>query len=285
MQVGIWTVVIVISILLVWFVGNKIARYGIVTFWLIWTLGLSSLFVGYSLSGQLLVYQIIIILVVFAVSWFIRKQKDKSRSVIQQLQNDLSRLDNPNLNSLAKKFKNNEIKVLDTPKKHRQTFLQTLDDAEKQIIILSGWIMDFSVNKEFRLKLQDCLERGVDIFIGYGYKSPSTVVYKETVNEATKHLKSLQEWAAKKKTKGILEIFHYPNHSKILICDNNYAINGSFNWLSNGGGTENEERSWIIYNKKFIQNETKSIMENLYDPSKPRSRRQILKEFVPFSKH
>ena len=111
------------------------------------------------------------------------------------------------------------------------------------------------------------------------------MVYKETVNEATKHLKSLQEWTAKKKTKGILEIFHYPNHSKILICDNNYAINGSFNWLSNGGGTENEERSWIINNKKFVQNEIKSIMESLYDPTKPRSRRQLLKQFVPFSRH
>ena len=261
MEVGIWTIVITVSILLVWYVGNKIARYGIVTFWLIWTFGLSSLFVGYSLSGKLFFQQLIIILMVFAVSWWIRKNKDKSKNIINQLKEDLSRIDNPNLNSLAETIKQSEIKVLDTPRQHRQKFLQTLDNAEKQIIILSGWIMDFSVNKEFRLKLENCLQRGVDVFIGYGYKSSSTIVYKETVNEATKHLKSLQEWTANKKTKGILEIFHYPNHSKILICDTDYAINGSFNWLSNGGGTENEERSWIINNKKFVQNEIKSIME------------------------
>ena len=87
------------------------------------------------------------------------------------------------------------------------------------------------------------------------------------------------------KTKGTLETFYFPNHSKILICDTQYAVMGSFNWLSNSGGSTNEERSWIVYNKDFIQDEIVEIMKNLYDPNKSLSRRQLLKNFVPFSRY
>ena len=54
--------------------------------------------------------------------------------------------------------------------------------------------------------------------------------------------------------------------SKFLSCDYKYAVCGSFNWLSNSGGSENEERSYIIYNKTFIEEELVEIMKNLYDP-------------------
>ena len=53
--------------------------------------------------------------------------------------------------------------------------------------------MDYSVNDTFRAKLKSCLNRGVDVFVGYGYKSKSTVIYKETKNQATKYLKELQK--------------------------------------------------------------------------------------------
>ena len=98
-------------------------------------------------------------------------------------------------------------------------------------------------------------------------------------------MRDLQEWTSIKKTKGILDTFYFPNHSKILICDTNYAIMGSFNWLSNSGGSENEERSWIVYNKQFIEKELIDITKSLYDPKKPVSRRKLIKNFVPFSRY
>ena len=60
---------------------------------------------------------------------------------------------------------------------------------------------------------------------------------------------------------------------------------GSFTWLSNSGGSENEERSWIVYNKQFIEKELVDITKSLYDPKKPMSRRPLLKNFVPFSRY
>ena len=99
--------------------------------------------------------------------------------------------------------------------------------------------------------MKKCLERDVDIIIAWGYQKSGSVG-SENKNKAEKSIKDLQEWTSLNKTKGVLEAFYFPNHSKILICDTKYAVMGSFNWLSNSGGSENEERSYIIYNKTIV---------------------------------
>ena len=280
----IWLIIIAATIYLSWNIGSKaaskIAGLSTVAFWLAWTLGGSSLFVGYALTGPLFIVQLGIILIALYLSIKIRKNK----FAIERLNKDLKRLDNNNLLSNIDKISSSEIKVLETPKQHRKMLLKTLDEAKKTIVIFSGWLTDYSVNEEFRNKIKDCLGRGVDIIIAWGYKKSGSVG-SENKNKAEKSIKDLQEWTSINKTKGVLEAFYFPNHSKILICDTKYAVMGSFNWLSNSGGSENEERSYIIYNKTFIEEELVEIMKNLYDPKKPLSRRQLLKNFVPFSRY
>ena len=280
----IWLIVIAATIYLSWNIGNravsKIAGLTTVGFWLAWTLGLSSLVVGYAITGPLFIVQLGIIVVVLYLSLKMRR----SKFFINKLKKDLKRLDNANLDSSIHNISNAEIKVLDTPKRHRKMLLETLDKAEKTIVIFSGWLTDYSVNAEFRDKLKTCLERDVDIVIAWGYQKSGSVG-SENKNKAEKSIKDLQEWTSLNKTKGVLEAFYFPNHSKILICDTKYAVMGSFNWLSNSGGSENEERSYIIYNKSFIEQELVEIMKNLHDPKKPLSRRQLLKNFVPFSRY
>ena len=280
----IWLIIIAAKIYFSWNIGNKIASriagLSTVVFWLAWTLGGSSLFVGYALTGPLFIVQLGIILAALYLSIKIRKNK----FAIERLNKDLKRLDNNNLLSNIDKISSSEIKVLETPKQHRKMLLKTLDEAKKTIVIFSGWLTDYSVNEEFRNKIKDCLDRGVDIIIAWGYKKSGSVG-SENKNKAEKSIKDLQEWTSINKTKGVLEAFYFPNHSKILICDTKYAVMGSFNWLSNSGGSENEERSYIIYNKGFIEQELVEIMKNLYDPKKPLSRRQLLKNFVPFSRY
>ena len=280
----IWLIVIAATIYLSWNIGNravsKIAGLTTVGFWLAWTLGLSSLVVGYAITGPLFIVQLGIIVVVLYLSLKMRR----SKFLINQLKKDLKRLDNTNLDSNIQNISNTEIKVLDTPKRHRKMLLETLDKAKKTIVIFSGWLTDYSVNEEFRDKLKKCLERDVDIIIAWGYKKSGSIG-SENKNKAEKSMRDLQEWTSIKKTKGILETFYFPNHSKILICDTSYAIMGSFNWLSNSGGSENEERSWIVYNKQFIEKELVDITKSLYDPKKPMSRRTLLKNFVPFSRY
>lgn len=279
-----WQLGIAITIFLSWYIGNKVisklAGLSTLGFWLFWTLGGSALF-GFSvLTGPLFFVQMGVIIVVFYLSFKMRKNKN----LIIDLKKDLKRFDNKNFQSNIGNISNKQIKVLETPKQHRKMLLKTLDEAKKTIVIFSGWLTDYSVNEEFRNKIKNCLDRGVDIIIAWGYKKSGSVG-SENKNKAEKSIKDLQEWTSLNKTKGVLEAFYFPNHSKILICDTKYAVMGSFNWLSNSGGSENEERSYIIYNKGFIEQELVEIMKNLYDPKKPLSRRQLLKNFVPFSRY
>ena len=275
---------IAVTIYLAWnlkgkFAG-KIAGLAVGSFWLAWTLGLSAVFVGYALGGELLFVQLGVIIVVFYLSFKMWKNKN----LINDLKNNLDKIDNQNFSSKINNISNKQIKVLSTPKEHRKFLLKTLNQANKTIVIFSGWLTDYSVNDEFRTKIKSCLDRGVDIIIAWGYKKSGSIS-SEQKNAGEKSIRDLQEWTSFNKTQGTLETFFFPNHSKILICDTQYAVMGSFNWLSNSGGSTNEERSWIVYNKDFIQDEIVEIMKNLYDPNKSLSRRQLLKNFVPFSRY
>jgi phosphatidylserine/phosphatidylglycerophosphate/cardiolipin synthase-like enzyme len=279
-----YSIVIAVTIYLAWnlkgkFAG-KIAGLAVGGFWLAWTLGLSAVFVGYALGGELLFVQLGVIIVVFYLSFKMWKNKN----LINDLKNNLDKIDNQNFSSKINNISNKQIKVLSTPKEHRKFLLKTLNQANKTIVIFSGWLTDYSVNDEFRTKIKSCLDRGVDIIIAWGYKKSGSIS-SEQKNAGEKSIRDLQEWTSLNKTKGTLETFYFPNHSKILICDTQYAVMGSFNWLSNSGGSTNEERSWIVYNKDFIQDEIVEIMKNLYDPNKSLSRRQLLKNFVPFSRY
>ena len=279
-----YSIVIAVTIYLAWnlkgkFAG-KVAGLAVGSFWLAWTLGLSTVFVGYALGGELLFVQLGVILVVFYLSFKMWKNKN----LINDLKNNLDKIDNQNFSSKINNISNKQIKVLSTPKEHRKFLLKTLNQANKTIVIFSGWLTDYSVNDEFRSKIKSCLDRGVDIIIAWGYKKSGSIS-SEQKNAGEKSIRDLQEWTSLNKTKGTLETFYFPNHSKILICDTQYAVMGSFNWLSNSGGSTNEERSWIVYNKDFIQDEIVEIMKNLYNPNKSLSRRQLLKNFVPFSRY
>ena len=279
-----WSLGIATTIYLSWNIvtkfSNKIAGFGTLGFWLFWTLGGSAWF-GFSvLTGPLFFVQITVIIVVFYLSFKMWKNKN----LINEFKKNLKKIDNQNLNSNINNISNNEIKVIENAKDHRKFLLNTLDQAKKTIVIFSGWLTDYSVNEEFRNKIKSCLDRGVDIIIAWGYKKSGSIS-SEHRNAGEIAIRELQEWTALNKTKGTLDTFYFPNHSKILICDTTYAVMGSFNWLSNSGGSENEERSYIIYNRSFIKEELVEIMKNLYDPSKPLSRRQLLKNFVPFSRY
>ncbi|MEK9789320.1 MAG: phospholipase D-like domain-containing protein [Candidatus Woesearchaeota archaeon] len=293
MESLIWFAIIVFSIYAVWHFGNKIAGFSIVGFWIFWTLGLSSLFVGYTLSGPLATFQLVVIIIAFFISYQIRNKRNKaekdlklSKDIITNLRKDLKRLDNNTLSNQINSLSLDQIEVLENPKAHRKKLLDTLDNAQRTIVIFSGWVTDFSVTSEFRLKLKECLNRGVDIIIAWGYKKSRGIhITEDHVNKAERSIRELQEWTSLNNTKGILQTFYFPNHSKILICDDKYAVMGSFNWLSNSGGSENEERSYIIYNRDFIKKELVEITKNLFDPAKPHSRRKFLKNFVPFSRY
>lgn len=250
-------------------------------FWIVWTVT--------KLSGDLEIWQIFVCIAVFIIGYLKIKKDTTYEQTIKDNEkyiNQLKKIDNDIIQQHLDDIIKSLIIPLDTLEHHRKKLFEALDAAKEQIIILSGWGTSFVINDNFRNKLGKCLARGVDVYIGYGYqKSNERKIDKDVEQKAKKTLSDLQEWCAENKTKGLLETFYFPNHSKILICDNKFAVCGSFNWLSNVGKSLNEERSYVIYAKKFVSDEAYRIIANLKDPKKPVSRRGLLKNFVPWSKY
>ena len=77
MEAVIWIVGIIFSILIAFSFLNAVAGFTVVGFWLIWTLGFSSVVVGYALTGPLAIIQFLIILFAFKYSYGEYKKKKK----------------------------------------------------------------------------------------------------------------------------------------------------------------------------------------------------------------
>ena len=275
MQAVIWNVLIILSILASYKYSKKVG-IGFTIFWGIWTITM--------LWGELQIIQLIGVGISSYIGFNFTNRISKQEKTINELegkikdfQKDKTRVDNENLNKSIKDFSTHDMEVIDSNPKHREYLFKALNEANQQIIILSGWANSYVLNYDFREKLKNALNRGVHIYIGYGYKSHGQTVLKEHEKKAKNDLKDLQDWCATQDTKGELFVNYYPNHSKILINDYQFAINGSFNWLSNSGGAENEERSWVVYNKKFIESESELIIDKIQA-----TRRDFFKKIYPF---
>ena len=175
------------------------------------------------------------------------------------------------------------IEVLSTNKQHRDQLLHAFESAEKVVVVLCGWATSYVVDSEFQRLLAKALKRGVSVYLGDGYQAANEPTPpKKHEKEAEDNLLKLKEWAANQNTEGVLVVKKYPNHAKILICDNKYAVNGSFNWLSNAGRSKNIERSWLIKDQKFVVSELEIILIGLHAYL---DKRDFLKTFFPWSRH
>jgi hypothetical protein len=248
--------------------------------WIVWSIA--------TLWGTLQNWQIGLALAVFGGCVFIYRRFKKKDEVAEQLQTEKDNLQS-RLNHLSTSYDilskeiSENLEVIETPEKHREIILQALKEAHSKIIILSGWLTDWAFNEEFRTLLLAALQRGVLVYIGYGYQSKNDKKPKrKEQKKAAEDLSDLQAWCAEKNPSGRLQKWEYPNHAKLLLVDDSYAICGSFNWLSNSGG-HNTEMSFKVKNRGEVdQLATKIIYA--FD-SRPPDRRGLLKMFVPFSDH
>lgn len=136
---------------------------------------------------------------------------------------------------------------------HKRYFIYVLKNAKKHIYIQSPWVRHdtLEIYKEY---IQSALEKGVKITIKYGMQKRSQKDKKEIDEEVLAYLNELK---AKYPN---FSLKHDYDHSKILICDDEFMIVGSFNWLSFGGENKGGEAlrgetSTIIKNKESIKKE------------------------------
>lgn len=104
---------------------------------------------------------------------------------------------------------------------HPPLLREALEETRSRLIIISPWITDAVVDKNFLQTLTARLRQGIDIFIGYG------LGLEEKEIRAVKQLERLATEFSN---------FHFvrlgDTHAKILIKDEEWFVTTSFNWLS-----------------------------------------------------
>lgn len=129
---------------------------------------------------------------------------------------------------------------------HKRYFIYVLKNAKKHIYIQSPRVKQNALEfyKEY---IQSALEKGVKITIKYGMQKPSQKDKQEIDEEVLAYLNELK---AKYPN---FSLKHDYDHSKIIICDDEFMIVGSFNWLSFGGESKGGE---------VLRGETSTINKN-----------------------
>lgn len=166
--------------------------------------------------------------------------------------NEKSEVYKDNIKKFKEKKVSKEIKIDESvvikSEEHPKYFIYVLDNSKKSIVIASPWISN-KILEKYKENIESALERGVKITISYGMRKRNKFDKESIDKESDIYLQEL-----KSNYKDLLVLRATHDHSKVLISDDNFAIVGSFNWLSYGGDGDRGETSSINKNKEFIAN-------------------------------
>ncbi len=170
------------------------------------------------------------------------RERQELTERVQHLKEEL-RVKREETEKLRQRLLLSQVEFLQT-EQHRPVLEQALREAQKEIIIISPWMNRKACNEHLCQLIAQALARGVRIRIGYGMGRERNTAEAERnsfnvravqnalrrhIPEASEHLLEIQE------TNG--------THQKILICDQTFAVTGSFNWLSYVGERDDGYRN------------------------------------------
>jgi len=192
----------------------------------------------------------------------IEKVKDKRRILTKQIpvekndeddldiiENDFLRATTSELQQVEKEIErlHNEDRILSTYE-HRPILEKALSEAKKQVVIISPWIRADAMDNELISKIDKALQRKVEVVIGYG-------ISQDTKHKDTRPLDRLNK--LKEKVYGkYLQVKRLGNtHEKVLVCDTQFAVITSFNWMSFKGSPTRgfrQETGFLFHDEKNI---------------------------------
>jgi PLD-like domain len=109
---------------------------------------------------------------------------------------------------------------------HPTYLRKALEDSRERLLIVSPWIRGDVVDAAFVLKVEQAVQRGVDVFIGYGLDG-------EQHREFERDRQALHELERLAAQYSHMHLVRFGDtHAKVLVCDRSFAIVTSFNWLS-----------------------------------------------------
>lgn len=166
----------------------------------------------------------------------------------------------------------------------RESLLRVLDEAQKEIFIISPWINEFAMNDKFMVKMENALRRGVTVTIGYGYISAKELEIrrrkyekpdreKETRDREWKSWIVAQDLQKRFADYADFHIFYVKEgtHEKILSYDEKYMLIGSYNLLSYDGGEQGNYRGFhfrleggVLIEDECLVEEVRTGFENSF---------------------
>jgi DNA-binding MarR family transcriptional regulator len=137
---------------------------------------------------------------------------------------------------------------------HPPFLKKALLSAKRRLVIVSPWIRDSVIDWPFIASLEALLKSGVEVYIGYGIEKADgngkRNAAKEKPDITPRAEADLRQLADRYKN---FHLVHVGNtHRKSLVCDDQFAVVTSFNWLSYKGdsqGSPRDERG-IVFRKK-----------------------------------
>ncbi|MBD2146054.1 pentapeptide repeat-containing protein [Sphaerospermopsis sp. FACHB-1194] len=151
------------------------------------------------------------------------------------------------------------FKIINGRKESRQELINALEQAKKRLIITCPWITKSAVDDKLLEKLKQLLERGCQLDIGFGRGDKRYI--KDKIIEDIK-----AGWGKGSYYNAVPDLFdiqkQYPilfnfkilgTHEKYLICDNEFCMIGSHNFLTSGDTSEEKEQGLGFDCPKTIQ--------------------------------
>lgn len=117
---------------------------------------------------------------------------------------------------------------------HLRVFREALEQAEDELIIVTPWIRG-SESKRFVNNVVSALERGVKVIVIYGKQDKVSAENDSNDVSTEKILRELFSQYTDSCLSRLGQDIHIESdgtNEKILVCDNKFAVVGSWNWLS-----------------------------------------------------
>lgn len=141
---------------------------------------------------------------------------------------------------------------------HPPYLRKALLSAKRRLVIVSPWIRDSVIDWPFIASLEALLKAGVEVYIGYGIERADAKGKKNAAMDkldiTPRAEADLRKLAAQYKN---FHFVHIGNtHRKSLVCDDQFAVVSSFNWLSYKGdsqGSPRDERGIVFRKKQHVE--------------------------------
>lgn len=114
---------------------------------------------------------------------------------------------------------------------HLDYFTRAIQEVEQELIVVTPWIRG-DEPKQFADNIVSALERGVQVKVVYGYVNPTRESYANNDDNDAEAEKLLRDLFTSYPKSRLIRSRREGTNQRILFWDNNFAVVGSWDWLS-----------------------------------------------------